>query len=75
MIVEIWSSADTPDKREFKQLVYSSSPITEHWYFKQNSNTVSCFIGQDQLPDQHLKNVLITQTGIKFDLRHLALEK
>ena len=74
LLVEIWSSSDTPDKREFKQLVYSSSSITEHWYFKQNSNTVSCFLGANPLPDQHLENILETQSGIQIDLRHLVLE-
>ena len=75
LIVEIWSKSDTPERREFKQLIYSSSPVTEHWYFKQNSNTVSCFIGKNPLPDQHLGSILITQMGIQFDLRHLALEQ
>ena len=75
LIVEIWSKSDTPDRREFKYLIYSSSPITEHWYFKQNSNTVTCFLGRDALPDQHLGNILKTQAGIQFDLRHLTLEQ
>ena len=74
LLVEIWSNSDTPDKREFKQLIYASSPITEHWYFKQNSNTVSCFMGAKPLPDQYLGDILETQSGVQFDLRHLALE-
>ena len=75
LIVEIWSSSDTQDKREFKQLVYSSSPVTEHWYIKQNSNAVACFLGKELLPEQNLREVLMTQSGIQFDLRHLALEQ
>ena len=74
LIAEIWSSSDTPDKKEFKQLIYSSSPGTEHWYFNQNNNTVSCFLGVNPLPDQYLTNILKTQSGIQIDLRHLALE-
>ena len=73
LIVEIWSSSDTPDRREFKQHVYSSSPVTEHWYFRQNSNLVSCFLGKEPLPDQHLVGILKTQSGVQLDLRHLAL--
>ena len=75
LIVEIWSKSDTPERREFKHLIYSSSPVTEHWYFKQKSNTVTCFMGRDALPDQHLGSILKTQADIQFDLRHLALEQ
>ena len=74
LIVEIWSSSDTQDKREFKQLLYSSSPVTEHWYITQNSNTVSCFYGAWPLPDQNLEDILKTKSGVALDLRHLALE-
>ena len=73
LIVEVWSSSDTPAKREFKQLLYASSPVTEHWYIDQDSNMIKCFMGEHRLPDQSLVNVLKTRNGIFIDLTYLAL--
>jgi len=73
LIVEIWSDSNTQTDRAFLQKLYSSSLITEHWYMEQDSNLVRCFIGNTQLPDQYLTNILITQRDIEFDLRYLSL--
>ncbi|MCL2159847.1 MAG: Uma2 family endonuclease [Oscillospiraceae bacterium] len=73
LIVEIWSDSNTDNNRAFLQNLYASSPITEHWYIEQNSNDVTCYMGKERLADQFLTNVLVTQNGIKFDLRYLAI--
>ena len=73
LIVEIWSDSNTDNNRAFLQNLYASSPITEHWYIEQDSNDVKCYMGKERLLDQCLTNVLVTQNGIKFDLRYLAI--
>ena len=73
LIIEVWSEENTKADREFKKFLYSTSPVTEHWYIEQDSNTVECYTGKEQLPDQYLTNVLVTQSGIEFDLRYLAI--
>ena len=73
LIIEVWSEGNTKNERAFLQNLYASSPITEHWYIEQDKNDVQCYMGKERLLDQHLTNVLITQNGIKFDLRYLAL--
>ena len=73
LIVEIWSESNTDNDRAFIQNLYATSPITEHWYIEQDSNQVQCYMGKEPLQDQYLTNVLITQKGIEFDLRHLAI--
>ena len=73
LIVEVWSKDNTEFDRALKLYLYSSSPITEHWYIEQDSNRVQCYIGKEQLPDQYLTDVLVTQKGLEFDLRYLAI--
>ena len=73
LVVEIWSESNDIDERNFKRHLYSTSPVTEHWYFSQKSNTVKCFLGDKQINSQSLENILVTQKGIEFDLRILAL--
>ena len=73
LIVEVWSESNTDDDRAFLKNLYASSPITEHWYIEQDSNTVECYFGKKRLPDQCLKDVLVTQKGFEFDLRYLAI--
>ena len=73
LIVEIWSENNLNFEREFKLDLYSSSPITEHWYIEQDSNEVICYFGSDKIETQSLTNVLVTRGGIKFDLRYLAI--
>ena len=73
LIIEVWSEGNTDRDKGFKKNLYSTSPITEHWYIEQDSNKVECYMGKEQLPDQYLTNVLITQKGIEFDLRYLAV--
>ena len=73
LIVEIWSDSNTENDRAFLQNLYATSEITEHWYIEQDSNKVECYIGKRQLPDQYLTNVLVTQKGLEFDLRYLAI--
>lgn len=71
LIIEVWSDDNKQVEREGKFSIYSSSPITEHWYVEQESDIIECYLGQTRLPDQHLKNILTTQSGLEFDLRTL----
>ena len=73
LVIEVWSDSNTDRDKIFKQTIYASSPITEHWYIEQDSNIVKCMLGKEVLKDQSLKNTLVTQGGIAIDLRHLAL--
>ena len=75
LVVEIWSKGNTKAEREFKLELYSSSPITEHWYIEQDSNEVVCYLGGARLENQSLANMLETRKGLQFDLRYLAIEK
>ena len=73
LVVEVWSINNDKEEREFKTRLYSSSNKCEHWYLEQDSNYVKCMIGDTILPTQNLHEVLLTQKGIRFDLRNLAL--
>ncbi|MCL2099273.1 MAG: Uma2 family endonuclease [Oscillospiraceae bacterium] len=73
LIIEVWSESNTDEDIIFLKHLYSTSPITEHWYIEQDSNKVECYIGKKQLAEQYLTNVLKTQKGLEFDLRYLAL--
>ena len=73
LIVEIWSDSNTDNNRVFLQNLYATSPVTEHWYIEQDLNKVECYMGRTKLPGQNLENVLVTQKGLEFDLRYLAL--
>ena len=74
LIIEVWSSSNSEIEKQEKFKIYSSSKITEHWYINQDHNIIQCFLGEKRLNDQNLKNVLVTQNGIEFDLRYLALK-
>ena len=74
LIVEIWSDSNTENNRAFLQNLYSTSPVTEHWYIEQDSNNVQCYMGSKQLPNQCLTEILRTQKGLEFDLRYLAIQ-
>jgi len=71
LIVEIWSRSNTKRDKEFLRQLYATSAITEFWQIEQDSNVVKCSMGKTILPDQSLTNILKTQRGIEFDLRHL----
>ena len=58
---------------DFKMNLYATSDITEHWYIEQDSNIVQCYTGKKRISDQNLKNVLVTQKSIEFDLRYLVI--
>ena len=73
LIVEVWSDDNTTYDRKVKLDLYSSSPITEHWYIEQKSNSVVCYYGDSKIESQSLMNVLVTRDGIEFDLRYLAV--
>jgi Uma2 family endonuclease len=73
LIVEVWSESNAKNDRAFLQNLYATSEITEHWYIEQDSNKVECYMGKEQLPDQYLTNILVTQKGLEFDLRYLAI--
>ena len=73
LIVEVWSESNSKNDRAFLQNLYATSDITEHWYIEQDSNEVICYMGKEKLPDQYLTDVLVTQKGLKFDLRYLAV--
>ena len=73
LVVEVWSEGNIAYERSQKLSLYSSSPITEHWYIDQDKNTVECYFCNTRLPDQSIKEILITQDNIMLDLRYLAL--
>ena len=73
LIVEVWSKDNSKIEREFKLELYSSSPLTEHWYIEQDSNEVVCYIGRERIKNQSLTDILETHNGLKFDLRYLAI--
>ena len=73
LIVEVWSKDNSKFDREMKLKLYSSSPITEHWYIEQDSNEVICYLGRGKIENQCLTDVLVTLDGLKFDLRYLAI--
>jgi len=74
LIVEVWSKGNSKIERILKKHIYSTSPITEHWYIEQDSNIVECWLGQVRLPDKNLTEILIDHNGYEFDLRHLAIK-
>ena len=73
LVIEVWSEGNSDMEQELKKFLYSTSPATEHWYIKQDSNDVECFIGGEALPPQSLKNILRTKNGVEFDLRHMIV--
>ena len=73
LIVEVWSESNSRAERELKLNLYASSDITEHLYIEQDSNSVQCHIGKKRLPEQCLTDILVTQKGLEFDLRYLAV--
>jgi len=73
IVIEIWSDSNSEAEKEFKFNLYTSGSACEHWYITQDSNEVKCFLGQNQLKEQNLKNILVTNDGIKFDLRRIAM--
>ena len=73
LIVEVWSESNTSEDKAFLKNLYASSPITEHWYIEQDSNIVQCYVGKEHIADQNLKNVLVSQKGLEFDLRYLSV--
>jgi len=68
LIIEVWSEDNDAKHRDKKFAIYSSSELTEHWYIEQRSDIVKCYKGSNRLPDQHLQQILKTQSGIQFDL-------
>ena len=73
LIVEVWSETNTANIRAFLKQLYATSPITEHWYIEQDSNEIQCYVGKERISNQNLNNVLVTQKGLEFDLRYLAI--
>ena len=72
--VEVWSKSNTKRDRFLKRFLYSTSPVTEHWYLEQNSNEIECFLGKKQLQNKSLTEVCETTFGLKLDLRKIAIE-
>ena len=73
LVIEIWSDSNSEAEKEFKFNLYASGLTCEHWYITQDSNRVECFLGQNQLKEQNLTNILTTNDGIKFDLHRIAI--
>jgi Uma2 family endonuclease len=73
IIIEVWSKSNDDSERDFKLDLYSSSPITEHWYIEQDSNEVICYFGKERIENQYLNNILVTRNGLEFDLCYLAI--
>ena len=72
LIIEVWSDGNDKDERKSKLSLYSTSPVTEHWYIEQDSNEVICYSGDKKIDNQYLTDVLVTLDGLEFDLRYLA---
>ena len=75
LIIEIWSENNYETERNSKVELYSTSDTIEHWYIDHDSDDVHCYVGKNKIANQSLKDVLITQDEIEFDLRYLAIEK
>ncbi|MCL1988094.1 MAG: Uma2 family endonuclease [Firmicutes bacterium] len=73
LIIEVWSNSNTADDRLRLCSLYSTSETSEFWQFEQNSNTVLCSKGKNNLPSQSLTNLLFTQNGLKLDLTSIKL--
>ena len=73
LVIEVWSEGNSDIDKNFKKNLYSTSEITEHWYVEQDSNAVDCYLGQNKIAAQDLRNILVTVKNIKFDLKFLAL--
>ena len=73
LVIEVWSEGNSDMEQELKKFLYSTSLATEHWYIRQDSNDVECFMGDEVLPPQSLKNILRTQNGVEFNLKHMAI--
>ena len=73
LIVEVWSGENTTYDRKVKFDLYSSSPVTEHWYIEQKSNNVACYYGEKRIASQCLTDILVTRGGLEFDLRDLVV--
>ncbi|MCL2099777.1 MAG: Uma2 family endonuclease [Oscillospiraceae bacterium] len=73
LIVEVWSGDNTTYDRKVKFDLYSSSPVTEHWYIEQKINNVVCYYGEKRINNQCLTDILVTRGGLEFDLRDLAV--
>ncbi|MCL2016665.1 MAG: Uma2 family endonuclease [Defluviitaleaceae bacterium] len=71
-IVEVWSKGNDKEHRQFKQSLYSTSDVTEHWYLTQTSNKVERYKGAKKLPNTSLKKIMETECGLTFDLTYLA---
>ena len=74
LVVEVWSDSNTQQERTFKRYLYSTSPITEHWYIEQNSDTVECYLGETQLKEQNLNFPLKTNLGLELDLSYVSIK-
>ncbi|MCL1997764.1 MAG: Uma2 family endonuclease [Turicibacter sp.] len=73
LLIEVWSKWNDKRERLRKKITYSTGKNTEHWYLTQNSNKIECWFEDKQLPNKSLKKPLVTQGGLKLDLRELAL--
>ena len=74
LIVEVWSETNDIYERVFKQYLYGTSDLTEHWYLRQDTNIVKCFKGRTELVDKSLDTIMYTTFGLKFDLRDLQIK-
>ena len=73
LIVEVWSDSNSQNDRAFLKNLYAASDVTEHWYIEQDSNEVICYMGRNRLEDKSLADVLVSRSGLEFDLRYLAI--
>ena len=73
LVIEIWSDSNSKAEKEFKFNLYASGLTCEHWYITQDSNKIECFLGENRLKEQNLTEILVTNDGIKFDLRRIAI--
>ncbi|MCL1988070.1 MAG: Uma2 family endonuclease [Firmicutes bacterium] len=74
LIVEVWSKSNTKEERDWKKMLYSSSPITEHWYLQQNSRVVERWIGNSQLSNLYVDEKMVTNNGLILDISDIPMQ-
>ncbi|MCL1997659.1 MAG: Uma2 family endonuclease [Turicibacter sp.] len=74
LIVEVWSKSNTKEERDWKHILYSTAPATEHWYLEQNSRIVERWLGNLQLENLYLDKKLTTNNGLVLDISDIPIK-
>ncbi|MCL1988789.1 MAG: Uma2 family endonuclease [Firmicutes bacterium] len=71
LVVEVWSDSNPKVEREMKHNLYTTSPITEHWYLTEYSSEMECWIGNKRQPNKDLTKPITTAYGLQIDISDL----